>query len=367
MRIQVKKLYSWLGPYPYNPYLIFLFFFALYFSRICPAITEEPRGPARWAAAVVVLALSALPSLVVASGSYLVQRFRRWSASNFLFYILEVALVQSLIFLCNPFLHNILKTQYDFSFTAQAFLTPGLFLGSLLLVLGSLALMHRAERAIEVRLKKADQLVQRLESDREELIQSDEELRRQTSQFLHDRVQSDLMVVAMKLKSIQGQSSGEVDAVISKAIARLENTRSSDLRNLVHILTPNFTSGGFSYVLELLANQYRGSTEVIFDISPSATELPERQQLGLFRIIEQALLNSLVHGPTKKVTVSVKTDQDGRTALSVVDDGPGVDLSLITPGVGSAIIDSWTHILKGKQNVISEPGKGYRLDVVFPL
>ena len=144
MQIQVKKLYSWLGPYPYNPYLIFLFFFALFFSRMCPAITEEPRGPARWGAAAVVLGLSALPSFTVASGSYFVQRFRRWSASNFIFYILEVAFVQSLIFLCNPFLHNILKSRFDYDFTVQAFLTPGLFLGSLLLVLASLALMHRA-------------------------------------------------------------------------------------------------------------------------------------------------------------------------------------------------------------------------------
>jgi signal transduction histidine kinase len=217
------------------------------------------------------------------------------------------------------------------------------------------------------RLIKADDLVRRLEFDREELIKSDEELRRQTSQFLHDRVQSDLMVVAMKLKSIQEESSAEVNTVIAKAIARLENTRTSDLRNLVQILTPNFEGSSLEEVLKLLIEQYSSNFKVSLEVSNNVNSLDENQQLGIFRISEQALLNSLVHGPAKNVHIAIKSTPANLMRLSISDDGPGMELSKARPGVGTAIIDSWVSILHGSRKISSEPNKGYEVEIEFPF
>ena len=87
--------------------------------------------------------------------------------------------------------------------------------------------------------------------------------------------------------------------------------------------------------------------------------------LGIFRIIEQSVLNSLVHGPSKRVQISVTTDSAGVTDLIIADDGPGISVSQITAGVGTAIIDSWVSILQGVKAVDSVPGHGYRLQVKF--
>jgi signal transduction histidine kinase len=239
------------------------------------------------------------------------------------------------------------------------------FIITLALGLLTLALMHKAERRIVERLDAANDLVLRLESERKELIHSDERLRRHTSQFLHDRVQSDLMVVGMKLKSISGKSSAEVDEVLDRAITRLENTRATDLKNLIQVLTPNLDAGSLHSALEVLTEQYRPNMELVLKIDDETEKLDAEVQLGIFRIVEQSILNSLMHGPAKRVQVSVSTDSAGVTELIVSDDGPGVVVAEASAGVGTAIIDSWVGILNGNKEIDSAPGHGYQLHVTF--
>jgi signal transduction histidine kinase len=88
--------------------------------------------------------------------------------------------------------------------------------------------------------------------------------------------------------------------------------------------------------------------------------------LGAFRIVEQALLNSLVHGPASHVQVSIAVNQDGVTRVCVSDDGPGASSAIENSGVGTAVIDSWVSILNGVKNVESVPGHGYLVSVEVP-
>lgn len=367
IKAKIKKILRVLGPYPYNPKLIFAFFFSFYFSRFVPVVIEQPEGWKRTIFVFLIIILAALPSFLFAGSSYLFQRFRIWSSSNFFFYLIEISIAQSLVFICNPVYRKVLGPASAELFHAPITINLELFFGSLLIGVLLLALLHNVERSISERLNEADELVKRLESDREELINSDEELRRQTSQFLHDRVQSDLMVVATKLMSIQDQTNPEINEVIKKSIARLEKIRAADLRNLVQILTPNLKGGGLSAALELLATQYISNFDVKILNSAEADSLSENQQLGLFRISEQFLLNSLVHGPATSVHLEINIDSSGRLHLSISDDGPGVEISEARPGVGTAIIDSWVSILDGHRKIVSRPGKGYKLEVDFPI
>ena len=364
---RVRKLFRLIGPYPYNPYLIFLFFFALFFSRFIPLISYFPAGPERWRAGGVVLIASAVPGIIFSLGAVLLRKFRFWSSESTILYILEVAFFQYLNLLYLPFINKRLKVRLGHSNETLIALSPQIFIVSLLLVLIALALMHQAERKISSRLSIATELVGKLELEREGLIHSDERLRRHTSQFLHDRVQSDLMVVGMKLKSISGQSSPEINAVIERAIQRLEVTRTSDLKNLIQILTPNLEAGSLSSALDHLLEQYRSAIDVFVQIDSFTEDLDSETQLGIFRIVEQALLNALVHGPAKRVQISVNTDSKGITEIVVADDGPGASLEDVSAGVGTAIIDSWVGILKGEREIDSTPGHGYRLQVRFPV
>ena len=363
---RLKRFLGFFGPYPYNPYLIFLFFFAFFFSRFVNLVAETPAGPERWRAGGVIILIALIPGSFFAVSAVLLQKYRFWSSSSLLLYVLEVTTAMLVLELYSPIVNPILEKMFDYHYVAPISLSINIFIATLILALTTLALMHKSERVIIERLEKADVLVEQLKADREELVNLDEAIRRQTSTFLHDRVQSDLMVVGMKLKSIQGTASDEVNEVIDRAIARLENTRSADLRNIIQVLSPNFEAGGLKSSIESLTKQYESNMEVLIQIDSASEALDSLNLLGSYRIIEQGLLNAFVHGPAKNVFVSVSTDSVGKTQVLISDDGPGTDLDFVDSGVGTAVIDSWVGILNGKKTVDTVPGHGYRLQVVFP-
>jgi signal transduction histidine kinase len=365
MSIFLRKSLKLIGPYPYNPYLMFLFFFSIFLSRFSPLVSLVPAGSQRWRAGALVLLASSVPGLFLAVAAIFLKRFRFWSQESTFFYILEVAFFQYLNLLSLREIMDVLRNQIGQSDRTLLPLNLNVFIVTLILTLITLALMHQAERRINERLNTANGLVLKLEAERAELIQSDENLRRQTAQFLHDRVQSDLMVVGMKLKTISGKSSEEVNNVIDLAILRLEKTRATDLKNLMQVLTPNLDAGSLQAALDVLLEQYRSDMEVSVQIDATTEELEAEILLGIFRIIEQSILNTLMHGPANRVQVRVSTDAAGVTDIIVSDDGPGIALEAVTAGVGTAIIDSWVGILNGSKEVDSAPGHGYLLHVTF--
>lgn len=359
-----SRFWAWIGPYPYNPWLIFIFFASFYFSRFVPAINQQPQGGPRWIAGLTIVLLAAFPSGIFALLAFLLQRFRFWPL-NIVTYIIEVAAGQAFVLLVSPSIGIVLQSNLGLEYSAPVALTPSVFIASLCLVLTVLAVMHKGERAILNRLSTADQLVAKLEDDREGLVRSDESLRHQTSRFLHDRVQSDLMVASMKLKTIAGTASPEVNQVIERVISRLEQTRTADIKDLVQILAPNFEAAGFKESVKVLAQTYRTSMDVDIVVDESSEKLPEEKLLGAFRIIEQALINSLVHGPAKNVKISLETNDQRKSRLEISDDGPGSSIEFAQSGVGTAVIDSWVGILNGTKAIDTVEGYGYRLTVEF--
>jgi signal transduction histidine kinase len=131
-------------------------------------------------------------------------------------------------------------------------------------------------------------------------------------------------------------------------------------------LAPNFEAGGLSEALNQLNSQYLKIMDVTVNIDVETEKLESKQLLGIFRIVEQALLNSLIHGPADKATVVIKRSGSEEICLLIDDNGPGVDLETIKFGVGSAVIDSWVSILKGRKVIDSSPGNGYKLEIIFP-
>ena len=154
--------------------------------------------------------------------------------------------------------------------------------------------------------------------------------------------------------------------MIDRAISRLENTRTSDLKNMVQILAPNFQAGGLASAIDNLIEQYITTMDVSVIFDKETEQLDSKVLLGIFRIIEQSILNALVHGPASKVQIEISSSSSGMTRLAISDDGPGVLLEDISSGVGTAIIDSWVGILNGSKEIDSAPGHGYRLQITIP-
>ncbi len=366
MTQKIRKYLAYIGPYPYSPYLIFLLFMAIMLSRLMPIAFEVPAGPERHAATATLAILSLIPSIFFAGMAWLYSRFRFWSEKSLVLYIAEVGLASSFIFFYFPIVRTFVMENYGYDLKTPATASPAMFVSCVFMFLCAFALIHTAERKILNRLKEADDLVLQLKADREELVNLDEAVRSQTSRFLHDRVQSDLMVVGMNLKAISGKSTEEVNKVIDLALARLENSRGKDLRELIETLSPNFDTGGLKGSLEVLIKQYEANMAISVQVDGVSEDLDSLYLLGIYRIIEQSLLNSFVHGPAKNVLVTVSASSYDSVEVSIADDGPGTELSKVRSGIGSAIMDSWVGIIGGKKIIETVSGHGYRLQVTFP-
>jgi two-component system sensor histidine kinase DegS len=89
-------------------------------------------------------------------------------------------------------------------------------------------------------------------------------------------------------------------------------------------------------------------------------EDPDRA-LGIYRIVEQALLNAAAHGHAEQAQVSV-TEQmrDGQpwVRVHVTDDGAGFDPASADSGGGFATSQVWARLLNGQWSVESQPGNG---------
>jgi two-component system, NarL family, sensor kinase len=87
-----------------------------------------------------------------------------------------------------------------------------------------------------------------------------------------------------------------------------------------------------------------------------------------YRIVQELLNNTLKHASAKKAIVQLTTS-DQQLVITVEDDGKGFDTAILTNkvGMGWSNIQHRTEFLKGKLDVISQPGKGTSVQVEFAI
>ena len=237
------------------------------------------------------------------------------------------------------------------------------------LILGSLILtaIFRYERKILERLASAKRISKQLRASQKQLIEAEEQQKGQTSRFLHDRVQADLMVISMQLATIEKETTGSTFESLEAIRARLEKLRRIDLRLVGNALQPNVKDLGLKSAVEDLIEQFSSGMNFDIQIDDSAIRSNTQLCLGLYRIIEQAILNSITHGPASNVIIKVAVTDETQCNLTIKDDGPGATTDEIEAGFGTVLIDSWVSILNATKEVRSKPGEGYSLNVTIPL
>jgi signal transduction histidine kinase len=360
---RIKAFTRLIGPFPYRPHLIFLFLLAIFISRFTPILASMPPGVHRARSALFIFSLALIPSSLAALLAYLIMKFRKWSDQSLSYYLLEVFGIQMVILYFLQLLTTYIHKHFNDQHPLFLKLNPPVLFFTTLMILISLVVIHRSERSISERLKFANDLVEKLRKDRESLVESDEELRAQVSRILHDRVQSDLMVASMRLQAARGTSLEDIDDAIAKAIEHMEKVRTIDLRLLTQLLTPNFESTSLSAALKSLIAQYSSDTNFQIVIDKAIDDLNSEYLLGIYRIVEQAIINIITHGPSENAVINIRKTKVDSYFIEVTDNGPGSDSQ--AEGFGTSIIDSWVSILKGEKEIISKPGEGYTLHIRF--
>ena len=310
---------------------------------------------------------SALLGLSVFAISRFFNRYRRWDASRHTFYLLEIVVLAAVVTLERALLaFTSFPSEHLNELTQPYWQTFLLNVGTILLI--GAALNVQQSQLIS-KLKTAEELAENLRIRQRSLVVSDEEIKEQISQFLHNRIQSDLMVAGLQLKELSEALAENESAKLREILAKLEQLRSLDIRGLSQSLGPNLAHQDLGSSIGVLAAQYAKQMDISLDLNANSVEnmgLNNGQiQLGIYRIVEQSLLNSLVHGPAGHVFVGLRRIDGKKVELTIADDGPG-GAPNPKPGLGTSIIDAWVDILNGQKTVKTSPGAGYEIKILLP-
>ena len=364
MRANLLRVKDYLGPYEYRAEFIYFTILIFNLSNLRSFTFDYEFGWERIRFFLIGLMTYAILGLPLYFALRLVQAFWRSREKSFRFYLLEL-LFGSFITLAS------LKAGQELLIPrlgTENFLISGIFLGELItrfiFAILFVAITHNRLRTLGDKLEATTELNDQLKERYSQLIDSDEEIRTHASQLLHDRIQSKLMLAGARLTRVAGVLSEEGRLGIQPVIQEIEGIRSIDIREVAQLLSPNLAGEGLIGSCENLCREYQTEIAFSIEISEKIESIDDELKLGIYRIIEQGVINSIKHGPASKISIRVENSSANGLIVEVKDNGPGC--SQVGSGKGTVIIDSWLSKLGGRKEIDSAPGQGFTLQVSIP-
>jgi glucose-6-phosphate-specific signal transduction histidine kinase len=189
------------------------------------------------------------------------------------------------------------------------------------------------------------------EWERRLLLESEERVRGQVAAYLHDRVQTDLVAIGLRIRTAVDLEREEMKREIDASLADLERVRADKVRTASRRLSPHLAHVSFDAALRDLAAAYRPGMNVTVAVNDTAASRLRTGNItvatGLYRICEQGLLNAAVHGHATECSIQISLDSNDRFVLTLRDSGIRLPPSPIEPGLGSTVISAWTDTLNG--------------------
>jgi len=139
-----------------------------------------------------------------------------------------------------------------------------------------------------------------------------------------------------------------------------------DIRSSVHTLASDSTWLGLN-PLRALVSQVEKHTGLKVDITTNEldTPLPQQITISLYRILQEAITNTLRHSDAKHLQVNVKM-LDHAIHLCVMDDGSISRDKEVRPGFGLTGIQERIETLNGTLSYFIREPHGFQLEVTIP-
>ncbi|HOM23970.1 MAG TPA: ATP-binding protein, partial [Termitinemataceae bacterium] len=110
-----------------------------------------------------------------------------------------------------------------------------------------------------------------------------------------------------------------------------------------------------------------------WDIPSDISRLSKSQAINLYRIVQEAVNNSVKHGKATEITIEGKEDPPGTAYIIISDNGKGderlndIPMNPTVAGVGLRSIQYRTHQLHGTLTIRSSSQKGTHIHIKIPL
>jgi signal transduction histidine kinase len=219
-------------------------------------------------------------------------------------------------------------------------------------------------------------LSRRLEHSQRLAVEAEERTRREIAEFLHGRVQTGLLLAWNQLSDYPGLTDEPSRVALVKNVCdELERIRETDVRQASHALHPSVISMGLVSAVRSLASRITDVLPIQIEFTPefsgmdalTNSQLQEDVRLVAYRVIEEAIGNTLRHAKAKRVIVRFTRASSDAFEVSIHDDGQGFESTSSPFGLGFASIDARVHALQGTWSIQSQTGGPTELIVRLPL
>lgn len=204
------------------------------------------------------------------------------------------------------------------------------------------------------------------------IIEGEERERQRIAKELHDGLGQYLSASNMNLKSVYEDLEEIPDTLNSTFKAGLKFLKHaiSETRNISQNLLPKAIQDyGLELAAESLTNQLRKShkIDVYFYSKLDGIELPDKVQINLYRILQEALNNATKHANPTKIEVQIAYSE-GEILMSVEDNGSGFDTNEINNhGIGIRSMKTRVGAMSANLDIVSNKDRGTIISVVVPI
>ena len=204
------------------------------------------------------------------------------------------------------------------------------------------------------------------------LMQAQEEERRRIARELHDDVCQRVAALAMQIAQLMHKLPKD-DTELRPSVAELSR-KSKDLGTDIQALSHRLHSSklqilGLAGAAASFCRELAGQHDVTINFSHQnvPAELPEETGVGLFRVMQEALMNAVKHSGVQEIEVALHGNASA-LYLDVVDRGIGftVDDARLYRGLGLVSMRERLSLLGGELFVKSRPGDGTTVSARVP-
>jgi len=200
----------------------------------------------------------------------------------------------------------------------------------------------------------------------------EEEVRRLVARELHDRVAQTLTGMLVEVENFKSAQVGWQEVVQQLDVIQASTRQVlASIRQLLHDLRGEDTlQGQLVDLVRAAVTRFEIRTGIATKVEVSEgwpQSMNSAASLNLFRIIEEALANVRMHSGAQNVGVVLEAHSETEVALSVSDDGRGIDTDPLRPaGLGTIGMRERALFLGGRLWIENENGRGATVRAVFP-
>ena len=219
--------------------------------------------------------------------------------------------------------------------------------------------------ALALELAEASRLLQGRADAEVELARTKE--RERIAHELHDSLGHALAALHVNLqaagRSLASQDPAQASVGRAEAIARRSL---NELRETVSAMRKNIRIVSLEQALRRLAEDLaEGHLAVDVEVVGKPSSLKPQVALGLYRVAQEALSNTMRHASAKHVILRLEVTPTDTVRLQIEDDGCGADPGRVTLGLAS--MRNRIEQLQGTLDVHTMPGEGFAVTAQVPL